>query len=319
MKNVFTTSVVKESQRAEFWEKFVCKFISGVDCDIRQPKQFYGGIQSYTIGRFIVSYLQAAPHKVGLSADRLDINRNTPFMVIFQKSGTAKYSQCGYLAHLQPGDFVLYDPQQPYHMELPEPFEQILFQFPKSTLKRLTGSLSDIIGHPITGNSAGKDLCASLIDAFSRHIDDFNSEAMHSFSETIINLFIQVFDSELCRHAKGRINSVSGNTLDRAKQYIISNLKNNDLTLSMIAEHAGVSSRHLNRLFQADGPSVIKWAKLARLERSASALVNPSYAGKTVAEIAYEFGFNDISHFCRDFKKAYHLTPSAYRTSYCVN
>lgn len=132
-------------------------------------------------------------------------------------------------------------------MELPDAFEQVLFQFPKSSLAPLTGSLSDVIGHPIAGNSAGRDLCASLIEALYRHIDDFNSEAMHGFSETAINLFIQVFDNELCHRAESRSNSVNGNT---------------------------------------------------------------------VAEIAYEFGFNDISHFCRDFKTAYHLTPGEYRSSY---
>lgn len=316
MKNFFTTDVIKESQRADFWEKFVCKFITGVDCDIKQPRQFYGQIQSYTIGRFIVSHLQAAPHKVGLAAEHITTDSNAPFMVIYQKSGTASYSQCGRLTHLLPGDFILYDPGQPYHMELPDAFAQVLFQFPKSSLAPLTGSLSDVIGHPIAGDSAGRDLCASLIEALYRHIDDFNSEAMHGFSETVINLFIQVFDNELCHHAKSRSNSVNGNTVDRAKQYIISNLQKNDLSLDMIASHVGVSSRHLNRLFRSEGPSAIKWAKTARLERCASALVNPSYAGHTVAEIAYEFGFNDISHFCRDFKTAYHLTPGEYRSSY---
>ena len=57
---------------------------------------------------------------------------------------------------------------------------------------------------------------------------------------------------------------------------------------------------------------------MVRMERCASALVNPAYSGKTIAEIAYEFGFNDISHFSRDFKAIYGLTPSDYRSSYAA-
>ena len=315
MENIFTTTAIKANKRAEFWEQFVCKFITDVDCEITTPDRFHGEIRSYMLGRIVISRLQAAPHKVGRTHDRIKSNINAPFIVIYQKSGIANYSQCEHVACLQPEDFILYDPRQPYYMELPEPFEQILFQFPRNTLKPLTGRLSDIIGCPIAGNAPGKDLCASLINSFDKHIHDFAPITMHGFAETIVNLIVQVFDSELCHHnQKKHVGNIGGSTIARAKQYIIGNIQRNHLSLKTIAEHTGVSARHLSRLFQAEGSSsVAKWIKTARLERCASTLVNPYYSGNTVAEIAYESGFNDISHFCRDFKKVYKSTPSEYR------
>ena len=316
MENIFTTSVIKPSQRAEFWERFVCKFITDVDCEINKPEQFYGEIRSYTLGRIVLSVLEAAPHKVGRTLDRIQFASSAPFIIIYQKSGIANYSQCEHFVCLKPGDFILYDPLQPYRMELPEPFEQVLFQFPRSTLKPLIGNLPDIIGLPVISTMPGGEMCASLINSFEKNTKNFNPAAIHGFAETIVNLFVQVLDSELCRHNQSHLNNISGSTIARAKHYIIKNLKWNQLSLEIIAENAGVSSRHLNRLFKSEGMSVAKWVKNVRLERCASAFVHPSYSGKTVAEIAYEFGFNDISHFCRDFKKTYNFTPSEYRNSY---
>ena len=317
MENIFTTEVIKPDQRAEFWQRFVCKFITDVDCTIDAPDQFYGEIRNYAIGRLALSILSAAPHKVGRREERIQAEGNASLIVIYQKSGIANYSQGSRTACLEKGDFILYDPLLPYYMELPTDFEQVLFQFPRNALRPLIVDLPDIIGNPVIANTPGGDLCGSLINTFEKRIKEFNQVSMHGFAETIVNLIIQTIGSELCNNLNF-IGKINGSTIARAKQYIIDNLKSPDLSLQLIAKHTGVSGRHLSRLFQSEGLSVSKWMKMVRMERCASALVNPAYSGKTIAEIAYEFGFNDISHFSRDFKAIYGLTPSDYRSSYAA-
>jgi AraC-like DNA-binding protein len=36
-------------------------------------------------------------------------------------------------------------------------------------------------------------------------------------------------------------------------------------------------------------------------------------AHRTIGDIAYSWGFSDLSHFARRFKRAYGCTPSDYR------
>ncbi|NRB54130.1 MAG: AraC family transcriptional regulator [Saprospiraceae bacterium] len=47
--------------------------------------------------------------------------------------------------------------------------------------------------------------------------------------------------------------------------------------------------------------------------KSFRSCTDSSATGLTIAEIAYETGFNDPDYFARSFKKAFELTPSDFR------
>lgn len=60
----------------------------------------------------------------------------------------------------------------------------------------------------------------------------------------------------------------SNNLMEKAERYIIENLAKPDLTPKLIAEHIGVSLRHLYRLFLQENLSINKYIQLKRLEKS---------------------------------------------------
>jgi AraC-like DNA-binding protein len=49
------------------------------------------------------------------------------------------------------------------------------------------------------------------------------------------------------------------------------------------------------------------------LARCRRALEDPRQAHRSIREIAYGWGFSDMTHFGRSFRKAYGMLPSAYR------
>ncbi|MEX3786128.1 AraC family ligand binding domain-containing protein [Paraburkholderia sp. BR14374] len=85
--------------------------------------------------------------------------------------------------------------------------------------------------------------------------------------------------------------------------------------LDELAEVAGIDRFRLTRLFQrAFGTS--RHAYLVRLRlRAARRLLA---AGRTPAQVAAEVGFADQSHLGRWFRRAYRMTPAAYRQM-CTN
>jgi AraC-like DNA-binding protein len=83
------------------------------------------------------------------------------------------------------------------------------------------------------------------------------------------------------------------------------------LDCGMIGQHVHLSSSRLRHLFKQNvGFSLQCALKLIKL-RKAKMLLRHSYL--TVKEIGAKAGFNDASHFVRDFKKAYGLRPSEFR------
>lgn len=83
------------------------------------------------------------------------------------------------------------------------------------------------------------------------------------------------------------------------------------LPLNKLARSVNLSSSRLRCLFKAEtGISLAKYFKYLRMEK-AKELLETSFL--SVKQIAARTGFNDMSHFVRDFKQIYGLTPAAFR------
>jgi AraC-like DNA-binding protein len=67
----------------------------------------------------------------------------------------------------------------------------------------------------------------------------------------------------------------------------------------------------LNRILQADGLSVMRYAWSLRIERAAQRLVADASHG-TIKRIAFQCGFKNHAHFSRVFKARYGMTPREY-------
>ncbi|HET9930706.1 MAG TPA: AraC family transcriptional regulator [Polyangiaceae bacterium] len=84
-----------------------------------------------------------------------------------------------------------------------------------------------------------------------------------------------------------------------------------ELSLEDTARHARISPFHFLRTFgRAFGVTPHQYLVRSRLRRAARLLPDASYS---IASIALEVGFNDISNFVRTFRRAAGLSPSAFR------
>ena len=78
-----------------------------------------------------------------------------------------------------------------------------------------------------------------------------------------------------------------------------------------VARSVNLSPRRLGQLFKVDmGVSPMKFLRNLRMAR-AQALLQSSFL--TIKEVTFQSGFADVSHFVRDFKQCYGVTPSEFR------
>jgi AraC-like DNA-binding protein len=82
------------------------------------------------------------------------------------------------------------------------------------------------------------------------------------------------------------------------------------------AEAAGISVRYANALLNAEDSSLERLIVSRRLERCRRAFEDASQASRTISEIAYAWGFSDLSHFTRRFKAAFGSSPRDYRAAH---
>lgn len=86
------------------------------------------------------------------------------------------------------------------------------------------------------------------------------------------------------------------------------------LLLRELAASVSLSVSRLRRLFKAaTGMSPAQYSRLLRMQ-TAKSLLETTF--QPIKQIAARTGFNDMSHFVRDFKKAYGMSPKQYREWY---
>lgn len=100
-------------------------------------------------------------------------------------------------------------------------------------------------------------------------------------------------------------------SINKVIDYIEGNITKT-FTLDELSDCANFSKFHFNRIFHSIvKESPFQFIMRLRLEKSASLLL--SRPNESLSEIAVQCGFSDLSVFSRNFKKYFHISPSAYK------
>jgi AraC-like DNA-binding protein len=98
--------------------------------------------------------------------------------------------------------------------------------------------------------------------------------------------------------------------ITRAKEYIQQN-QTEELSLGQVAKAVNTSTFYFCKLFKkVTGLNFTDYVSRVRIEKAKNLLLNPNLR---VSEIAYEVGFQSLTHFNRVFKKIIGQSPTEYR------
>ncbi|PZR53456.1 hypothetical protein DNL40_08090 [Xylanimonas oleitrophica] len=101
---------------------------------------------------------------------------------------------------------------------------------------------------------------------------------------------------------------------DRVVQHIAAHHADHGLTPARIAEHFGVSTRTLHRLFEDDERTVCGWVAHERLRSALARLHDPRYASVTLEDLAELCGYGSALALRRAVLAATGSTPSELRS-----
>jgi AraC-like DNA-binding protein len=101
----------------------------------------------------------------------------------------------------------------------------------------------------------------------------------------------------------------------RIVMYLDANLHDHKLTLGSVASAHNISTRHLYVVWHRANSdlSLSQWIIIRRLKRAEVQLSEINPEAMTIARIAHDCGFTDVSHFSRRFRQAYGMSPREWR------
>lgn len=91
------------------------------------------------------------------------------------------------------------------------------------------------------------------------------------------------------------------------KEDISRNLSDPTLDIAAVARRQGVTPRYVQRLFEREGTTFSQFLRDGRLDLVREAI--EAGDGRTIAAIAFDCGFGDLSHFNKVFRQRFRATP----------
>lgn len=102
--------------------------------------------------------------------------------------------------------------------------------------------------------------------------------------------------------------------IESAKKYIEEHYADNNISLSSIAAHTGVSSNYFSSIFkQETGQTFVEYLMKTRIDKACELLKCTSLR---TSEIGEKVGYNDPHYFSATFKKVMGESPKSYKNSY---
>ncbi len=157
------------------------------------------------------------------------------------------------------------------------------------------------------------------LEGFESGADDyvtkpFNFEILQSRIKNLIHkreLFQKDFRRQI--EIKGSnvvITSLDEKLIQKAIQYVEEKIGDADFSVEDLSRELGMSRVHLyKKLLALTGKSPLEFIRSLRLQRAAQLL---SGSQLTVAEVAYQVGFNNPKYFAKYFKEEFGMLPSVY-------
>lgn len=303
---------VPTAERFDYFQGLVDELFCPMECDADvATAPFQASLAAADLGELRLACVSTTAVRV--RRRRRDIARisDAPYLVKFQMSGEALWSQRGNDVHLRPGDFVICSTAEPYSLEFDGPYKMPVLAVAETTMRHLTPSPDQFLGTRMPG----EDACCSLLSSFVADVLEKLPKLPAPMAQRIETNILDLLGGVLAARSAhaGTERQCATALLEHMKGFVRENLRNRRLGPAMLGSAFGVSTRYVHKLFATESITLTRFVRALRLEACRKMLDDPETSTMSITDIALHWGFYDLSHMTRSFREAYGVAPREYR------
>lgn len=314
MQTIFSTAAARPRDRFDSWyataRKYVIDHDSRPDCRLT----FEAKLCSAVLDEMTLVSFESSPMTVSHTYRHIAQTTPDELFVCRPLAGALFLEQEGREVVLKPGEMTMLDPRSPYSGRFSSGSNLLVVKVPRRPLEARVGRIGNLIARVMSPEHGEIGLVSDFLAILPAH-----AERLGLTAATVVDQTLDLLAVALAK-ATGvpgpLVSSARFVVLTRLRSAIERRLTDPSLDPAAAAAAAGVSIRYANAVLADEKTSVARLIRTRRLERCRQALCDLTQAHRSISDIAYYWGFSDMTHFGRTFKAAYGLLPSEYRKAH---
>jgi len=303
----WSTDSIRERERFSFWREVVCKSVLHVSTE-STPEKFCARMTGRSYGRLRFASFDCTDHELVRTRQQVARMPEDYYVITLHLRGRSQFSQGDETVALEPNEIAIVDGMRPFRIAFMEPVRRASAVIPHAMIDRRAPWLRSGSCRKIAANSPFADLIRRHLSHLAGGKLVLTEAEAPLLADNLCNLLALATARDT---TPGRMRPEL--MLEAVLAYCRQELNNPQLTPARVAAHFGISLRTLHSRFQQSGQSFGRWLLENRLEACGKTLRNPHFRNDSVSEVAYRWGFNDLSHFNRAFRSRYGLPPRQWR------
>jgi AraC-like DNA-binding protein len=309
---VLDTSSSVPDRRLAIWQDIVCDAFVGLDCRSDLREAFWGSVSQSAIGPVTCTRVDSCAQQVQRTPSRIARASEDFVLVSLGTSGVNGVFQDGREAVISTGQFVIYDTTRPYELRFEDSFSQTIYQMPRKLLQQRIGSFDTLTATAFSSDRPLERLAYEFLLGISKTLDHVDPATATRLLDQALDLVAMAFADRIQQRSPEQSFHRSA-LLYRLKNYILTHLRDPELSMPRAAAAIGISPRYASDLMAAEQISFRSYVQMQRLERCKRDLSDPAQLARHVSDIAFAWGFNDLAHFSRIFKQRFGVSPRDWR------
>ncbi len=298
-----------EWQDLDAWRDFMAGRYPGVEV-VSPTAGFRTRYRSWQFGDIEFAEISSAS-RLGIRVDVPARNAPDCYYLPLQLSGEFYGGQHGRECRAGPRTIFLLDSAAPHWRELAAGSQLLNVRLPKAMLDRHLVDADEACMRPVAADDGLAAVVWEFADSvWRRHVG--LGAAMPNMADMLACMAAGLFD------APADVECLVGGAdahRHRLLRCIRDRLDDPQFDVRKAAAACGISPRYVHVLMRDTGRSFSRYLLERRLEHCHEALQSKAGRSCSITEIAFRWGFNDMSHFSRAFRKRYGLAPREFRAT----
>lgn len=272
--------------------------------------EFFGAVEQHDLGGVLITDWVCPPME-GIRGRSFGRQDEDALLVFIASAGRQIMQTAEETVVLRPGTVLLMSSRTTGQFVIPERLTKRTVKVPMTALAPLDtgGGLAGCLLLE-TARSPLATLFQDFLMSMDPQVGRMSAAEVEGARNALLALIASLIRAS---HAEPGDSGLLPLLRRRLEEWIVKHLADGAIRVADLATAHNVAPRTVHRAFASTGDTFRSVVRANRLAAARTDLVNTKLC---LAAIAHRWGFCDASHFCREFRREFSLSPGDYREAY---